>query len=289
MRLHHAACLLAAAVLPAGTSAVAPFVRTLAQGAALRIGSDMTGGLPLELIKTRLAMTGESPLAAARGIARGKGGLFELWRGTPARLFEGALMGACLFAGSTTTKSVLLKFGAEPTLAALCGGAVGGVAQTVVMGPTALLLTTGLTNGKTMMENAKAIVARDGPAGLYLGSPSICFRQATNWASRQGITEAVRPVVTGALPGIAGEVASGCIGGCLSVWNTPLEAARVRIQGDNARGIKGGPSTTFGAMKAVYDERGLPALFLGVGPRACQASWQTVWMVVVPTVLATGA
>ena len=42
------------------------------------------------------------------------------------------------------------------------------------------------------MERIRETQARGGIAGFYPGGIAIAFRQATNWASRQGFTEIVR-------------------------------------------------------------------------------------------------
>lgn len=73
--------------------------------------------------------------------------------------------------------------------------------------------------------------------GFYPGGTAIAFRQMTNWASRQGFTEAVRDQMKASLHGDraarltkAQEVASGIIGGMLACWCAPLvPGARRRV------------------------------------------------------------
>jgi hypothetical protein len=89
--------------------------------------------------------------------------------------------------------------------------------------------------------------------GFYPGGTAIAFRQATNWASRQGFTEAVRErmkvwrygdskaklsVSEEALSGIVVvqkdpktvALTSGHPTGTLACWNHPFEVARIEMQ-----------------------------------------------------------
>ena len=62
--------------------------RNLVRGAFLRIASDLTGGTPLECIKTRVTVTTEGPWSAFQNIVK-NGGVKALWAGTPSRTIEG--------------------------------------------------------------------------------------------------------------------------------------------------------------------------------------------------------
>jgi len=64
-----------------------------------------------------------------------EGGIWSFWAGTPSRTIEGALLGAFFILGSTLTKNRVLAMGGSPFVAALAGGTVGGVAQSLVMTP----------------------------------------------------------------------------------------------------------------------------------------------------------
>lgn len=103
-------------------------------GAFLRVASDLSLGTPLESIKCRVTGTGETPVQATKDIIN-EGGIWALWTGTPSRTIEGSLLGAIYLLGATVTKNQVKALGGSPTLAALCGGLVGGVAQSVVMTP----------------------------------------------------------------------------------------------------------------------------------------------------------
>ena len=63
-----------------------------------------------------------------------------------------------------------------------------------------------------------------GLATLYAGAGAVAMRQATNWASRQGLTDLFQRRL--GLPLLA----CGVLGGIGSCWNTPLEVKRIRAQ-----------------------------------------------------------
>lgn len=259
-------------------------LKNLARGSFLRIASDLSGGTPLENIKTRVTVGTENMIDATRSIIQDSG-IFGLWSGTPSRTVEGALIGALFLAGSTMTKKYMINLGFEKSVAALCGGLVGGVAQAVVMTPAGMIFTA-LNTGdgdETTMGICKRIIQEKGLRGMYVGSGPMVARQATNWASRSGFTEIARNVLHLSQYGIIGEIGSGVIGGLGSCWNTPIETVRVIVQRDVAAGIP--PKSSFEYMKDIVEKDGVPGLFRGVTPRGVQAIWQTVFMVVFPNML----
>jgi hypothetical protein len=117
-------------------------------------------------------------------------------------------------------KDTALQSGVSPTAAGFLAGAGGGVCQVSVMGPCTFLVTSVVTNKnvsltqqikhtwKAKVRHAYVAILSPGleldclhpltPAagqgfkGFYPGGTAIAFRQATNWASRQGFTDAVR-------------------------------------------------------------------------------------------------
>jgi hypothetical protein len=152
--------------------------------------------------------------------------------------------------------------------------------------------------------------------GFYPGGTAIAFRQATNWASRQGFTEAVRErcarsaahairdharmcvddvaACMRALVALrrfkvlfhgdakakltkAEEVSAGVVGGTLACWNHPFEVARIEAQ---ARAAAGQPSLSMvNVMRLVVAESGVTGLFTGLVPRIGLGIWQTLFMV----------
>lgn len=80
-----------------------------------------------------------------------------------------------------------------------------------------------------------------------------------------------------------GEIASGAMGGVGSCWNTPIETIRVLQHRDVAKGKK--PESMGTYWNEIVAKDGYQGLFRGVTPRAVQAIWQTVFLVVVPNMM----
>ncbi len=207
-----------------------------------------------------------------------------------------ALQGAMFVAGSTATKRMILANGGSSTLAALCGGCVGGIAQALIMTPAGVIFTTLNVNqgreGYNRNNNnallvTKAIWKERGIRGLYTGIGPMVIRQSTNWASRAGLTELARTQFHLSNYGVWGEIGSGIIGGVGSCWNTPVETVRLWMQRD----VVATTDTTTNTRSArfyidqILERDGVAGLFRGVTPRAIQAIWQTTFMVVVPNLL----
>jgi hypothetical protein len=263
--------------------------KTLARGAFLRVASDLSGGTPLETIKCRVTATTDGPIAAFRSIVD-EGGYANLWTGSTSRTIEGALLGALFLIGSTAAKKQTLAMGGTPTMAALTGGLVGGLAQAIVMTPAGMVFTSlNLNRGKKGYENdnamivTKRILKEKGLSGMFYGGGPMAMRQATNWMSRSYFTEVARTTFRMSQYGIVGEIGSGVIGGLGSCWNTPIETIRVFMQADVSANRT--PKTTSEYWRDIREERGMAGLFRGVTPRGVQAIWQTVFMVVVPNML----
>ncbi len=236
-----------------------------------------------------MAVTGDGPIAATRKIIQ-EGGIRALWAGSESRAFEGALMGAIFMLGSTVTKKQVMSMGGSPIMASLAGGLVGGVSQSIVMTPAGLIFTSLNLNRKipgyendTAISVARRVVREKGIRGMFYGLGAMASRQATNWASRSCFTDIARRRLKLTQYGMLGEIGSGVIGGVCSCWNTPVETARVMVQADVSAGRPPRSMTYY--WKKVVDERGYSGLYRGVTPRAVQAIWQTIFMVVVPNIL----
>jgi len=251
----------------------------LMRGSFLRIASDLSGGTPLEVIKNRVTTTGDNALTTVKNVFE-EGGLAAFWKGTPSRTVEGALMGAIFLAGSAAARNQVLRVRPHSrNLAALAGGLVGGVAQAFIMTPAGLVFTA-VNSSEDEVSSAKIvsdIMEKRGPLGLFAGFNAMALRQATNWASRSTFTEIARTNLRMTQYGLIGEIGSGIIGGLGSTWNTPVETLRVFKQRDIAQGIER-PYCEY--IDEIMAEGGYPNLFRGVTPRAIQAVWQTVFMVV---------
>mmetsp|Transcript_14201 Transcript_14201/g.20281 ORF Transcript_14201/g.20281 Transcript_14201/m.20281 type:complete len:387 (+) Transcript_14201:15-1175(+) len=234
-------------------------------------------------------------------------GIPALYSGCAARMTEGVLSGAVLLAAKegikrtltatfmttiipTTASSPALQSTLRclsPSAIAFLAGAGGGAAQAIVMAPCSMLVTACATNqDASVLSSFVDIWSNHGLMGIYRGTPAVAARQATNWASRQGFTELIRPRI--ALKGIPGEIIAGCLGGTLSCWNTPFEVARIESQTSSfltsASEMKN-DNSLLDTMNRIVEQRGIGGLYTGLLPRVFQSCYQTVFLVCVPRLL----
>ena len=156
------------------------------------------------------------------------------------------------------------------------------------MGPCTFLVTAMVTSkdkSMTASSKIKETWAKDGIKGFYPGGTAIAWRQATNWASRQGFTDMTRVQLKSYFHGSQDaklskweEALSGIIGGVLSTWNQPFEVARIEMQASAAAGSNAGRSMVK-VMGDVVKDQGVAGLFKGVIPRIGLSVWQTLFMV----------
>ena len=155
------------------------------------------------------------------------------------------------------------------------------------MGPCTFLVTAAVTGDKTVSVTQKAaeVWHSKGIKGFYPGGTAIAFRQATNWASRQGFTEAVRERFkvlfhdgdTKAKLTVAEEAWSGIIGGALACWNHPFEVARIEMQA--AANAGEASRSMVQVFQTIVKNEGVGGLFKGIIPRVGLGIWQTLFMV----------
>lgn len=255
-------------------------------GAVLQMVEAATLGLPFEVWKTRMGRFRSETTVQAFKNVYGNGGARAFWSGLDAKMVESATKGAILLVAKEGINDALLGAGVDPFTAGIAAGAGGGVFQTVTMGPCTFLVTSKVTGGN--MSTSQRITetwAKHGVKGFYPGGTAIAFRQATNWASRQGFTEGIREQFKKNFHGgnaaakltKTEEVTAGIIGGALSCWNHPFEVARIEAQ---ARAATGQPAMSMTAViSSVYREAGMAGLFQGLVPRIGLAVWQTLFMV----------
>lgn len=144
-------------------------------------------------------------------------GVFSLWSGLSPRMVEGIFSGSVLLAAKEGLHALLSEYASPmlsksigldipPSFVGFLSGAGGGAAQALVMGPTSLIVTACVAASNSESEEVSAlqvaqrIIKEKGIFGLYRGAPAVAVRQATNWASRQGFTEFVRPRIRKSLP-----------------------------------------------------------------------------------------
>ena len=175
--------------------------------------------------------------------------------------------------------------GMDPTAAGVLAGAGGGIAQVSVMGPCTYLVTGAVNDpGTNVLTRVRDTYKRGGVAGFYPGGTAIAFRQATNWASRQGFTEFVRARFKVLFHGDKDarltktqEVAAGVVGGTMACWNHPFEVARIEAQTLGNAGKPVGSMVT--VMRNIVKVDGVGGLFRGIVPRIGLGVWQTLFMV----------
>eukprot|EP00051_Salpingoeca_urceolata_P007166 m.95169 g.95169 ORF g.95169 m.95169 type:complete len:408 (-) comp15144_c0_seq2:66-1289(-) len=268
-------------------------IRDARNGALLQMIEAASLGMPLEVWKTRMGRhRSESTLEALRAVYNSKGGgwggVRAFWSGTSAKMVESASKGAVLMFSKEFIKESCIGVGMTPTASGFIAGAGGGVCQVTVMGPCTYMVTT-LVNGGPNVSITNHIAhtwKTHGIRGFYPGGVPIAFRQATNWASRQGFTDATREVFKRTLypdnPATARlsvpqEALAGIIGGTLACWNHPFEVARIEAQ---TRAAMGEPKIgMLEIFRLVTKEHGAAGLFKGVIPRIGLGIWQTTFMV----------
>ena len=251
----------------------------------------------------------KSSLAILESLLREQG-FSTFWNGLTPRMIEGLFSGGVLLASKElfhtiladyisplTLKNVGMKI--PPSTIGFISGAGGGMTQALLMGPTSLIVTAcvvasaeqnecGEGRAVSAFHEVQHVLKERGILGLYAGAPAVAWRQATNWASRQGFTEWARPRIP--VGGVPGELLAGCIGGVMSAWNTPFEVARIESQskvmrksGDEKGNEK--KMSLFMTMNDIVQERGVGGLYVGVIPRAAQACYQTLFLVCVPRLI----
>jgi hypothetical protein len=260
--------------------------RKFIDGITLSCLSTITLGQPFEVWKTRMGRQRAETTAQAFWQIMRSGGVRAFYKGTGPKLVESATKGGVLLVTKDAMETSLEKAGAASTTAAFVGGAFGGVTQTIVMGPCTFLVTA-LVLGNNKHDTASSVMWRTwltkGLAGFYPGGSAIAARQASNWASRAGFTEAVRMRIARVVHGdakarlsISEECAAGIIGGVLSCWNHPFEVARIEMQ---ARALHGEQhQSMLQVLRSVHAEHGLQGLFQGLLPRMGTNVWLTLFM-----------
>lgn len=244
-------------------------------------------GMPFEVWKTHMARNRDQGAVEAFRNVYKRNGLGSFWQGTSAKMVESFSKGAVLLFSKESIITASTSAGINPVMAGVLGGAGGGICQVTVMGPCTFLVTAKVTStgNKSIMKIAAETFAAKGLSGFYAGGTAIAFRQATNWASRQGFTDAVRvqmkkvryPGQENAKLSVGEEALSGMMGGAMACWNHPFEVARVEAQATAAAGGKSvGMLTT---LSTVVKTQGPKALFAGLTPRVCLGIWQTLFMV----------
>ena len=201
------------------------------------------------------------------------GGIGAFYKGLAPKMIESFSKGAVLLYSKEVLRSSLIPIFGDGGLTGSLAGAGAGVCQVSVMGPCTFLVTSAVTStnkNESVIKKAGEVWRAQGIKGFFPGGTPLALRQASNWASRQGVTDAFRAYLqdrykTKKLSN-AQEILAGTVGGTLSVWNQPFEVARIEMQASAAAGekVKRGMVTV---MKDIIKEQGVAGLFKGVVPR----------------------
>jgi len=260
--------------------------KDMALGGVLQCLEAATLGMPFEVWKTRMGrFREEGNMQAIRNVYK-ENGIGGFWKGTSAKMVESALKGGILLYAKEAILMGCNSMNMSQGVSGLLAGAGGGVAQVSVMGPCTFMVTAVVTGGKgvSIPKLAAKTWSEKGIKGFYPGGVALTFRQSSNWASRQGITEFVREKVAIANHGHgkakltkSEEILCGTLGGGLSTWNQPFEVCRIQAQAAAAAGEpKVGMFTT---MSQIVKANGPQGLFQGIVPRIGLGVWQTLFMV----------
>eukprot|EP01065_Artemidia_motanka_P035584 TRINITY_DN43496_c0_g1_i1.p1 TRINITY_DN43496_c0_g1~~TRINITY_DN43496_c0_g1_i1.p1 ORF type:complete len:304 (+),score=80.57 TRINITY_DN43496_c0_g1_i1:67-912(+) len=262
-------------------------LQDMAVGGGLQCVEAATLGMPFEVWKTHMGRFRNQKTFEALGNVYRRGGLAAFWSGLGPKMVESATKGAVLLFSKELLLDGCSSAGLGPVSSGIIAGAGGGVCQTSVMAPMTYLVTAKVTGDKNISwgQRIKTTFNQQGIRGFYPGASAVAFRQATNWASRQGFTDAVRQGIIKvnhdgnpkAKLSKTEEVMSGVTGGFLACWNHPFEVARIEMQARGAAGEKG--VSLIGCLGMVYRENGLSGWFKGVVPRIGLGIWQTLFMV----------
>eukprot|EP01067_Filipodium_phascolosomae_P007171 Filipodium_phascolosomae@DN5673_c0_g1_i1.p1 len=273
-----------------GTSGKTVHPSDLINGAVLQIVEASTLGMPFEVWKTRMGRFNEGTMQSFMNIYK-RGGPSAYWQGLAPKCVESGSKGAVLLFSKEAIFSWLQNCGVNSTISGFAAGAGGGVCQTVVMGPCTFVVTAMVT-AKNAERSVVSVISdiwkKQGWKGFYSGSSAIAFRQASNWASRQGLTEFFRKrlQVWNSEKGrksnlsVGQEALCGILGGGLSCWNHPFEVARIQMQARaNESGGKDPKLSMLSTWRLMIKDGGLWSLYRGIIPRLCLGIWQTLFMV----------
>jgi len=265
-------------------------LQDLVNGALLQCVEAATLGMPFEVWKTHMGRFRNESTIQAFGNVYKRGGIGAFWAGLGPKLVESASKGGILLWSKEAIARAMDTAGVNKTLTGFVAGGGGGVCQVAVMGPCTFLVTGAVTGDKSISQSQRIrqTWAKSGIKGFYPGGVPLAFRQMTNWASRQGFTEAIRGQMAVRIHGnakakltVAQEAGAGLLGGALSCWNHPFEVARIQMQSaaGDASASNAVKQNMMQVFSTVYKESGVSGLFKGVIPRVCLGMWQTLFMV----------
>jgi hypothetical protein len=266
-------------------------------GAGLNMFEVTTLGQPLEVTKTTMAANRSDGFAGAIARIWGRGGVLGFYQGLiPWAWIEASTKGAVLLFVASEAEFYAKSFGANPFVAGISGGMVGGLAQAyATMGFCTCMKTVEITKHKVAaagmkppgtLETFMDIWRKEGIRGINRGVNAVAVRQVTNWGSRFGLSRVAETGIRratgkehGEKLGVMEKVLASALGGGLSAWNQPIEVIRVEMQSKTVDPNRPKNLTVMKAAKYIYSNNGVKGLYRGVTPRIGLGVWQTVCMV----------
>lgn len=212
--------------------------KDLLYGGILQTSNAMIGGLPLEVVKTRMGRFRTEGMIDSFKFVYREGGIANFWAGWQPKVVESFLKGGILLYAKEGIIRGLKAVGVNDVAAGFAGGFGGGAAQVIVLGPCTFLVTASVTSGQnfSMGKLISETYKSKGIPGFFPGGVALTLRQGSNWASRQGLTDVSRAAIRlthgdkNKKLSAGEEVVAGFIGGGLSAWNQPFEVLRIEAQ-----------------------------------------------------------
>lgn len=266
-------------------------------GAVLNLIEVTTLGQPFEVIKTTMAANRSDTFYQALTRIRNRGGFLGFYQGLiPWAWIEASTKGAVLLFVSSDVEYWSRTAGAGNFAAGIVGGMAGGIAQAYVsVGLCTCMKTVEITRNKLAHDGRQPpstlrvfrnIIEQEGIRGVYRGVNAVALRQCTNWGSRLGLARLAEDAIRRAAHKKPDEklsavqkVLASTVGGALSIWNQPIEVARIEMQSKTPDPQRPKKLTSWTTIKYIYDRNGMPGLFRGSTPRICLGVWQTICMV----------
>ncbi|TPX35938.1 hypothetical protein SmJEL517_g01769 [Synchytrium microbalum] len=265
----------------------------LAIGAGLNMFEVSTLGQPFEVLKTHMAASRGDTLLGAIKKTYQRGGVFGFYQGLiPWAWIEAATKGAVLMFAASELEYHFMTYGFSGPASGILGGMGGGIAQAyTTMGFCTFMKTVEVTRhkeagGKTTIQVAREIFAREGIRGINKGVNAVAVRQCTNWGSRFGFTRIAEDVTRtmtnkekGAPLSPLQKIMASAVAGGISCWNQPIEVIRVEMQSQIKQVGRPEKMTIAKAAGWIYKNSGFMGFYRGVTPRICLGVWQTICMV----------
>ena len=236
---------------------------------------------PLDTVRARLMVQAAKPahglIREGMGLVRAEG-LGALYKGVGVHLFASIPANGIFY---STYEALRTALGPHLPSAALCsaiGGAAGCLASIIVYSPMEVIKQRAMvTKGASSMTVLRALLATDGPIGLYRG----CFASAVTWAPYFGmyffaydmLVSTFGQVPVGEQPAFLVALSCGLAAGFgASALTNPFDVVKTRLMvGTTGLGAAstaaGGGNTALGIARHIALTEGPAGFARGLIPR----------------------